>query len=136
MKHDHGSAGVQPAWIREQYPAYTSGSHQMKSVRVANKSGHTIQITNDVPMAIELDEVHFELVQLHFHAPSEHTFEGEHLPIEIHFVHKSAQGKLAVIGAFVEPGAHNPILDPIIAALPSGPGDARHLEPFACDRGS
>ncbi|MGB3561851.1 MAG: carbonic anhydrase family protein [Thermoanaerobaculia bacterium] len=91
-------------------------------------NGHTIQVTNDVPMALDLGDEHYELVQFHFHAPSEHTFNGEHAPLEAHFVHKSAGGRLAVLGALVKEGEHLPLLDPILAALPDKPGDSRHLE--------
>ena len=96
-------------------------------------NGHTIQVTNDTPMTIELGETHYELVQYHFHAPSEHTIDGEHAPLEIHFVHKSAAGGLAVLGMLVEEGEHNVILEPVIAALPDGPDDARHIEGLELD---
>ena len=96
-------------------------------------NGHTIQVTNDVPMSLDADGVHFELVQYHFHAPSEHTVNGEHAPLEVHFVHKTAAANLAVIGVLVEEGEHDPILDPILAALPSGPGDKRHVEGLDLD---
>ena len=36
-------------------------------------NGHTIQVTSDMPMSTELGGVRYELVQFHFHAPSEHT---------------------------------------------------------------
>ena len=29
----------------------------------------------------------FEIAQFHFHSPSEHTINGEHFDVEIHFVH-------------------------------------------------
>jgi carbonic anhydrase len=96
-------------------------------------NGHTIQITNDVPMALDMRGVHYELVQFHFHAPSEHTIDGEHAPLEAHFVHKSAAGELAVIGVLVEEGTYDVLWDPIIGALPEGPGDARHLEDLDLD---
>jgi carbonic anhydrase len=96
-------------------------------------NGHTIQITNDVPMALDLDGEHYELVQYHFHAPSEHTIEGEHAPLEVHFVHKSAVGELAVIGLLVVEGAHDPLWDPVIAALPAAPGETRHIESLELD---
>lgn len=96
-------------------------------------NGHTIQVTNDVPMALDLRDEHFELVQFHFHAPSEHTFDGKHAPLEIHFVHKSAGGRLAVLGALIEEGEHEPLLDPILDALPARPGDSRHLEGLDLD---
>lgn len=91
-------------------------------------NGHTIQITNDVPMSLEVDGDLFELVQYHFHAPSEHTIDGEHSPLEVHFVHKSSGGSLSVIGVLVDEGEYDPIWETILAQLPDGPGDARHIE--------
>lgn len=96
-------------------------------------NGHTIQITNDVPMALDIGEERFELVQYHFHAPSEHTIDGMHSPLEVHFVHKSASGELAVVGVLVEEGEPDPIWEPVISALPSGPGDSRHVEDLELD---
>ena len=96
-------------------------------------NGHTIQVTNDVPMALDLGGEHYELVQFHFHAPSEHTFDGKHAPLEIHYVHRSTGGQLAVLGALLEEGEHEPLLDPILAALPERPGDSRHLEGLDLD---
>ena len=91
-------------------------------------NGHTIQITNDVALTTELGGIIYELVQYHLHAPSEHTIDGEHAPLEVHFVHSSAAGELAVFGVLFEEGAHNAVWDPVIAALPDGPGDDRHVE--------
>jgi carbonic anhydrase len=96
-------------------------------------NGHTIQVTNDVPMALDMGGVHYEMVQFHFHAPSEHTINGEHAPLEVHIVHKSADGELAVIGVLVEEGEHDALWDPIIGNLPGGPGDQRHLEDLSLD---
>jgi carbonic anhydrase len=96
-------------------------------------NGHTIQITTDVPMALDLESTRYELVQFHFHAPSEHTIDGEHAPLEVHFVHKSTAGELAVIGILVEEGEHDVLWEPVIGALPDGPGDARHLENLELD---
>ena len=47
----------------------------------------------------------FEPLQLHFHAPSEHTIGGRHLELEMHIVHqyKGTEGKLgAVIAIFFD----------------------------------
>jgi carbonic anhydrase len=96
-------------------------------------NGHTIQVTNDAPMALDLEGKHYELVQYHFHAPSEHMIDGQHVPLEVHFVLKSATGNLAVLSVLVEEGEHSPVWDVIIEALPSGPGEARHLEGLDLD---
>jgi carbonic anhydrase len=91
-------------------------------------NGHTIQVTNNAPMSIDLDGTVYELVQYHFHAPSEHTIDGDYFPLEIHFVHKSVENELVVFGLLIEEGERALMIDPVIAALPAGPGDARHLE--------
>jgi carbonic anhydrase len=58
----------------------------------------------------EKDE--FELLQFHFHAPSENTVNGKQFPLEVHFVHKSkTHGGLGVLGAFFEVGHANKELD-------------------------
>ena len=75
-------------------------------------NGHTIQIKSDVPTVLDLDDERYQLVQYHFHAPSEHTIDGERAPLEVHVVHKSADGKLAVVGSLVEEGVRHPAWDP------------------------
>ena len=41
---------------------------------------------------LELDGMHFELKQFHFHAPSENLIEGQVLPLEGHLVHANDKG--------------------------------------------
>jgi len=91
-------------------------------------NGHTIQVTSDAFVALDLDGEHYELVQYHFHAPSEHTVDGEHAPLEVHFVLKSPAGNMAVAAWLVDVGDRDPVWDHLVAALPSGPDDSRHLE--------
>lgn len=96
-------------------------------------NGHTIQISSDASMGLMLDGDVYSLVQFHFHAPSEHTLNGQQLPLEVHFVMSNANGELAVIGELYEIGSADPAFDPIVGALPSGPGEARHLEDLALE---
>jgi carbonic anhydrase len=49
----------------------------------------------------------FSLLQAHFHSPSEHHLNEKEFPVELHFVHIAENGKLAVIGVFLEEGAFN-----------------------------
>ena len=44
----------------------------------------------------------FQLLQLHMHAPSEHLINGVESEMELHLVHKSADGQLLVVGRMVE----------------------------------
>ncbi len=45
-----------------------------------------------------VDGVAYNLLQFHYHSPSEHTVDGVRFPLEVHFVHQSASGALAVFG--------------------------------------
>lgn len=43
---------------------------------------------------VEIGGKELELVQWHFHTPSEHAFDGERKSIEAHLVHKDTEGML------------------------------------------
>ncbi len=49
----------------------------------------------------------FSLLQLHFHAPSEHTVDGKYSDLEAHFVHTGEDGRLAVMGILFNVGEEN-----------------------------
>ena len=101
---------------------------QRETVLEIIDNGHTIQVTPSLQLSIVVDDEVYELVQYHFHAPSEHTIDGEHAPLEVHFVHKSAAGELAVLGALVEEGEYDPRRDAVLSSLPDRPGDNRRIE--------
>jgi carbonic anhydrase len=96
-------------------------------------NGHTIQINYPEGDMLTIGDEQFQLVQYHFHGPSEHTVRGQHYPMEMHLVHKSAEGKLAVVGVFIEEGAHNAAFDPIWSNLPSTKGSENHYENVMVD---
>lgn len=56
-----------------------------------------------------IDGETYRLLQIHFHSPSEHTFNGKHTLMEAHLVHKSVRtGDLAVLGTLIQAGADKP----------------------------
>ncbi|MGH3937280.1 MAG: carbonic anhydrase family protein [Pseudonocardiaceae bacterium] len=84
----------------------------------------------DVPpgaACIILNAVRHDLVQFHWHTPSEHRIEGRQTPLEMHFVHRQASGSLLVIGVFIERGRTNSAIDPIFRKLPDQPGATRDV---------
>ncbi len=91
-------------------------------------NGHTIQVNTDAGGVLELDGLEFDLIQGHFHSPSEHTVDGRHAPLEMHLVHQGPDGRLAVVGILIEEGDLTPAFDAIIQNLPSAPGESRHVE--------
>ncbi|PRY40629.1 carbonic anhydrase family protein [Umezawaea tangerina] len=65
---------------------------------------------------VTLAGVRYELEQFHFHTPSEHRFAGRSDPLEMHFVHRSAEGGLLVIGVPLRAGAPSTV-DKVLAHL-------------------
>src|SRR3990167_5225503 len=60
----------------------------------------------------------YELVQFHFHSPSETLWHKQSFPLEIHFVHQSKDGGAAVVAVFVKCGAANAALQDILKHIP------------------
>ncbi len=108
-------------------PVSVHVSYQESTVNLLD-NGHTIQVSFEDGNTVDVGDKQFALIQYHFHAPSEHTMNGEHFPMEAHFVHAAASGELAVAGIFIEQGEHNPAFDPVWNILPTEPGESRVLE--------
>ncbi|NQE32939.1 carbonic anhydrase [Microcoleus asticus] len=87
-------------------------------LRIVN-NGHTIQVNYEPGSSIKLDGQIFNLVQFHFHDPSEHTIDNKPFDMELHLVHRSEAGALAVIGVLLKQGQHNAALQPIGDAFPN-----------------
>ncbi|MEL6325769.1 MAG: carbonic anhydrase family protein [Cyanobacteria bacterium J06626_23] len=83
-------------------------------------TGHTVRIDYASGSRLILEGQPFELLQFHFHDPSEHTRSGQHQPMEIHFVHRNAQTQdLVVLSVLVRAGQENPTLQKMWPYLPS-----------------
>lgn len=108
-----------PAMIRESGGVRASG---------AIHNGHTIQVNDSGADALIVGDESFDLAQFHFHAPSEHTVRGRHAAMEMHLVHKSATGNLAVVGVLIEAGAENLAFAPFWSKLPARAGDTSQFE--------
>lgn len=64
----------------------------------------------------------FNLIQVHFHTPSEHAIDGERYPLTAHLVHATRDGTLGVLGVMFKEGDENEGLQTIIDAMPVGDG--------------
>jgi carbonic anhydrase len=82
-------------------------------------NGHTVQVNYDSGSSIMLDGKTYNLVQFHFHTPSEHTVNNQSYAMEVHFVHSDASGNLAVVGVLVTAGAENSAYAPILNNAPA-----------------
>lgn len=96
---------------------------------------HTIQVNVPRGSAIAIDRTRYQLLQFHFHHRSEHTVAGIRFPLEMHLVHQSDTGALAVLGILFREGAANETLAPIWELLPARQGDPVQL-PGTVDLGA
>ena len=81
-------------------------------------NGHTIQVNYAPGSSIDVGDAHYELLQFHFHKPSEEKIQGKSHAMVAHLVHKSAEGKLAVVAVLLDKGGANPTIDTIWMNLP------------------
>lgn len=92
-------------------------NYQPSPMSIIN-NGHTVQVNYAPGSFIILDGERFDLAQFHFHAPSEHTIKGRHADAEMHLVHKSASGGLAVVGVMLRVGSANTMFESIEENIP------------------
>lgn len=87
-------------------------------------NGHTIQVQAPDAGHAVIGGERFELLQFHFHSPSEHAIGGERWPMEVHFVHAAGDGRLAVIGVMMSGGGANGLFERVMDAAPAAKGEA------------
>jgi carbonic anhydrase len=71
--------------------------HYMAAAVEVENTGEGVLIHVKPGSYIVLDGVRYDLLQFHFHHPSEEAVNGKLADMSAHLVHKSASGKLAVI---------------------------------------
>ncbi len=81
-------------------------------------NGHTIQMDVQPGSFILHGGARYELVQFHFHTPAEERINGRVFDMVAHLVHKSAQGRLAVVAVLLTAGREQPMLQQIWNAMP------------------
>ena len=106
--------------------------HYKKSAATIVDNGHTIQVDLADGGFMTVGGVPYKLVQFHFHTPSEEKVEGKGYPMVAHLVHKSDDGKLAVVAVLLKEGKADAALAPVFAAMPHEHGKPKTL-PAAFD---
>ena len=85
-------------------------------------TGHTVQVNYPLGSYIKLGTARYELLQFHFHTPSEHQKDGFNYPMEVHLVHRDGEGNYAVLGVIFQEGDFNPALNTLLKNLPKKVG--------------
>jgi len=81
-------------------------------------NGHTVQLSAANGSAMQVGHEKLDLVQFHFHTPSEHAIAGKRSAMEVHFVHQHKDGHLAVLAALLTVGGRNGAFSAIMKAAP------------------
>jgi carbonic anhydrase len=124
LSEDYAVCGIgqrqSPIDIRE-----TIGA-DLPSIRFAYKAvplsivdnGHTIQVNVAGTGSITVDGEDYELLQFHFHKPSEEKINGKTYDMVAHLVHKSKAGKLAVVAVMLQAGKEQSLIRTLWNNLP------------------
>lgn len=81
-------------------------------------NGHTIQVNLSAGNYINVSGRTYELVQFHFHKPSEERVNGKGFEMVAHMVHKDGDGKLAVVAVLIERGKAQALVQSVWNNLP------------------
>lgn len=102
-------------------------NYQPTTVQVVN-NGHTIEVEGyKSGNTISIEGEVYQLVQFHFHTPSEHRINNQSSAMELHLVHQNEAGKLAVVGIEIEAGKENKAIALIWDAIPDNKADRNSI---------
>ena len=82
-------------------------------------NGHTIQVNYDLGSSLMVGGKRYDLVQFHFHRPSEEVVDGKRSAMVAHLVHRDRQGHLAVVAVPLSAGRENKLIDLLWRNLPT-----------------
>jgi carbonic anhydrase len=85
-------------------------------------NGHTIQVNVEPGSTLKINKDVYNLLQFHFHRPSEEQIDGKPMAMVAHFVHKNADGKLAVLGVLLNDGKDNAAIQTLWNNAPKAEG--------------
>lgn len=86
-------------------------------------NGHTVQVNLPPGNAITITGRRYDLLQFHFHRPSEERINGRQFDMVAHLVHKDPEGRLAVVAVLLERGGMQALIQSVWNALPLEKGE-------------
>ena len=96
-------------------------------------NGHTVQVNVPAGQFLQVGDHRYELLQFHFHTPSEERVEGKASAMVGHLVHRDAQGKLAVVAVLIQPGRANAAFESVLSHLPARAGETLTVDGLQVD---
>jgi carbonic anhydrase len=92
-------------------------NYQPSALKIID-NGHTIQVNYAPGSTVSVAGTRYELVQFHFHKPSEEKISGKGHDMEAHLVHRSKDGKVAVLAVLLDEGKESALIKTLWANLP------------------
>ena len=86
-------------------------------------NGHTVQVNVGPGNSIDVGGRRYDLVQFHFHRPSEERINGRQFDMVAHLVHKDIDNRLAVVAVLLDRGSAHPLVQNVWNNLPLEKGD-------------
>jgi carbonic anhydrase len=125
---------------REQSPIDIRGAHLNKALQpidfhyiagpvTLTNDGHTVVAHVNPGSYMVANGVRYELIEFHFHHPGEEAVKGKLSDMSVHLLHRSADGKLAVIAVRLaeEMGSPNAVLAALWLHLPTKAGASEKI---------
>lgn len=85
---------------------------------VVVNNGHTIQVNVQGNNTLTVRGSTYNLLQIHFHTPSEEKINFRNYAMVAHMVHQNSEGQLAVVAVLLDPGVANPLIEKIWTYMP------------------
>jgi carbonic anhydrase len=86
-------------------------------------NGHTVQVNLAPGNSIEVLGRRYDLLQFHFHRPSEERINGRQFDMVAHLVHKDIDGRLAVVAVLLDRGSAHAVVQSVWNNLPLEKGE-------------
>jgi len=97
-------------------------NYRKSSIDILN-NGHTEEFVISKGNSLQFNGKTYQLKQFHMHTLSEHTVNGKHFPLEIHFVNKADDNTYAVISVLVKEGEESTFLNTYLGHFPKHEGE-------------
>jgi len=103
--------------------------HYIAGPMTLENTGRGIVAHVDPGSSMVADGVRYNLVELDFHHPSEHLVKGKPSDMEVDLVHRSDDGKMAIVGVRLnqDRGFPNSFLAALASHLPTKPGTSAKI---------
>jgi carbonic anhydrase len=126
-KNGHQQSPIDIRGAEKDKPQPIDFKYAPSPLKIVN-NGHTIEINYAPGSHIAINGKEYQVVQFHFHHPSEEEIQGRRYDMVMHIVHKDAGGHLAVVAVLMKSGKENAFLKSIWAHMAARKGEEQSID--------